>query len=79
MMRAVYEILVFCPILCFQSFSLEILSHFDLKLFFLSPKLAELYFFSANKSVNHVLTEVYGKDLKLYNNIDDAVLCLITY
>ena len=45
MMRTGCAISLFCPFLCLQSFSLEILPHFDLKNFFLLPKLAELYFF----------------------------------
>ena len=36
-------------------------------------KTVTINIFGSNKTVNHVLSEVYGKDLELYNNIDDAV------
>ena len=58
MVRTVYAIVVFWPFLWFQPFSLEILSHFDLKQYFLSPKLAELYFFLLSM---HTATHIFWR------------------
>ena len=45
-MRTVYTIVVFWPFLCFQPFSLEILSHFDLKTLFSISKTGRVKLFS---------------------------------